>query len=296
MDTRVLKYFLTVAQTNNITKAAEQLHITQPTLSPQIMDLETELDIKLFNRENRRLQLTKAGILFQQRATTMLQLLNQTENDLHQQEEALTGEINLGSAVSSVSPYITKLIFEFQKLYPNVIFNLSDGDGDGDVLRRQLDEGLNDLVCLLEPVEAAKYNFLELPVREEWGVMMKKSAPLAKYSTITKEDLYKIPLILPHRSIVRDEVSDILKLDQTRLNIRATTSLPGNTVSLLRNSNYYGLTIKGVYNNFHDPDLVFVPLVPNKSTGDVLAWRKNIILSPAIEKFLQFVNEQIQKS
>ena len=294
MDTRVLKYFLTVTQTNNITKAAEQLHITQPTLSPQIMDLETELDIKLFNRENRRLQLTKAGILFQQRATTMLQLLDQTENDLHQQEEALTGEINLGSAVSSVSPYITKLIFEFQKLYPNVIFNLSDGDGD--VLRRQLDEGLNDLVCLLEPVEAAKYNFLELPVREEWGVIMKKSAPLAKYSTITKEDLYKIPLILPHRSIVRDEVSDILKLDQTRLNIRATTSLPGNTVSLLRNSNYYGLTIKGVYNNFHDPDLVFVPLVPNKSTGDVLAWRKNIILSPAIEKFLQFVNEQIQKS
>ena len=294
MDTRVLKYFLTVAQTNNITKAAEQLHITQPTLSPQIMDLETELDIKLFNRENRRLQLTKAGILFQQRATTMLQLLDQTENDLHQQEEALTGEINLGSAVSSVSPYITKLIFEFQKLYPNVIFNLSDGDGD--VLRRQLDEGFNDLVCLLEPVEAAKYNFLELPVREEWGVIMKKSAPLAKYSTITKEDLYKIPLILPHRSIVRDEVSDILKLDQTRLNIRATTSLPGNTVSLLRNSNYYGLTIKGVYNNFHDPDLVFVPLVPSKSTGDVLAWRKNIILSPAIEKFLQFVNEQIQKS
>lgn len=294
MDTRVLKYFLTVAQTNNITKAAEQLHITQPTLSRQIMDLETELNIKLFNRENRRLQLTKAGILFQQRATTMLQLLDQTENDLHQQEEALTGEINLGSAVSSVSPYITKLIFEFQKLYPNVIFNLSDGDGN--VLRRQLDEGLNDLVCLLEPVEAAKYNFLELPVREEWGVIMKKSAPLAKYSTITKEDLYKIPLILPHRSIVRDEVSDILKLDQTRLNIRATTSLPGNTVSLLRNSNYYGLTIKGVYNNFHDPDLVFVPLVPNKSTGDVLAWRKNIILSPAIEKFLQFVNEQIQKS
>ena len=209
MDTRVLKYFLTVTQTNNITKAAEQLHITQPTLSRQIMDLETELDIKLFNRENRRLHLTKAGILFQQRATTMLQLLDQTENDLHQQEEALTGEINLGSAVSSVSPYITKLIFEFQKLYPNVIFNLSDGDGD--VLRRQLDEGLNDLVCLLEPVEAAKYNFLELPVREEWGVMMKKSAPLAKYSTITKEDLYKIPLILPHRSIVRDEVSDILK-------------------------------------------------------------------------------------
>ena len=149
MDTRVLKYFLAVAQTNNITKAAEQLHITQPTLSRQIMDLEAELDVKLFDRENRRLQLTKAGIIFQQRATTIVQLLHQTENELHQHEEELTGEINLGSAVSSVSSYITKLIAEFQKLYPNVIFNLSDGDGD--VLRRQLDEGLDDLVCLLEP-------------------------------------------------------------------------------------------------------------------------------------------------
>lgn len=155
------------------------------------MDLETELDIKLFNRENRRLQLTKAGILFQQRATTMLQLLDQTENDLHQQEEALTGEINLGSAVSSVSPYITKIIFEFQKLYPNVIFNLSDGDGD--VLRRQLDEGINDLVCLLEPVEAAKYNFLELPVREEWGVMMKNRPHLPSILLSPKKIFTKFP-------------------------------------------------------------------------------------------------------
>ncbi|MBB1123335.1 LysR family transcriptional regulator [Limosilactobacillus albertensis] len=294
MDTRVLKYFLAVAQTNNITKAAEQLHITQPTLSRQIMDLEAELDVKLFDRENRRLQLTKAGIIFQQRATTIVQLLHQTENELHQHEEELTGEINLGSAVSSVSSYITKLIAEFQKLYPNVTFNLSDGDGD--VLRRQLDEGLDDLVCLLEPVEAAKYNFLELPVREKWGLIMLKDAPIAKHPTITKKDLYKLPLILPHRSIVRDEVSDILKLDQTRLNVRATTSLPGNTIALLRNSNYYVLTVKGVYDNFHDPDLAFVPLTPNKSTGDVLAWRKNTVLSPAIKRFLQFVNEEIQES
>ena len=107
MDTRVLKYFLTVAQTNNITKAAEQLHITQPTLSRQIMDLETELDIKLFNRENRRLQLTKAGILFQQRATTMLQLLDQTENDLHQQEVAYA---NFSERVKIDKKYLNKFI------------------------------------------------------------------------------------------------------------------------------------------------------------------------------------------
>ena len=294
METRVLSYFLMVAKTNNITKAAEQLHITQPTLSRQIMDLEKELNIKLFNRENRRLQLTKAGILFQQRATTMLQLLRQTENDLHQQTAELTAEISLGSAVSNASPYMAKLIYKFQQKYPHVSFNLFDGDGD--ILRRQLDEGINDLVCMLEPVEAAKYNFLELPVREEWGLLMNKDASLANHQHITKEDLYKLPLILPYRSIVRDEVSDILKLDQTRLNVRATTSLPGNSIALLRNSNYYALTIKGVYDNFHDPRLTFVSLTPNKSTGDVLAWRKNTILSPAIERFLQFVNEEVQES
>ena len=103
MDTRVLKYFLTVAHTNNITKAAEQLHITQPTLSRQIMDLEHELDVPLFDRSQRRLQLTKAGVLFQQRATTMLQLLDQTKDDLHQHEKELVGTVNLGCAVSAAS-------------------------------------------------------------------------------------------------------------------------------------------------------------------------------------------------
>ncbi|MBB1078696.1 LysR family transcriptional regulator [Limosilactobacillus sp. STM2_1] len=293
METRILKYFLVVAKTNNITKAAEQLHITQPTLSRQIIDLEKELNIKLFNRENHRLQLTKAGILFQQRATTMLQLLQQANDELHQQVAELTGTISLGSAVSNASPYMAKLITKFQQQYPNVTFNLFDGDGD--ILRRQLDEGINDLVCLLEPVEAAKYNFLELPVREEWGLLMTKKAPLANRKQVTKEDLYKLPLILPRRSIIRDEVSDILKLDQTKLDVRATTSLPGNAVALLRNSNYYVLTIRGVYNNFHDPSLTFIPFNPNKSTGDVLAWRKNTVLSSAMEKFLQFVNEEIQE-
>lgn len=156
METRVVKYFLTVAQTSNITKAAEQLHITQPTLSRQIMELEKELGVTLFNRESRHLQLTKAGTLFQQRATTLIQLLNQAESDLHQQEDKLAGKISLGCAVSQASPFMMKKIVEFQKEYPDVVFNLFDGDGD--ILRRQLDEGTNDLVCLLEPVEAAKYN------------------------------------------------------------------------------------------------------------------------------------------
>lgn len=220
--------------------------------------------------------------------------MDQAGDGLHQQGGMLVGETSLGSAISSAFPCIMKIIFEFQKLYLSIILNLSDGDGG--VPRYQLDEGLSSLVRLLEPVETAKYDFLGLPIHEEWGAIVKESASPAKYSTITKGDLYKTLLILPHHSIVHDETSDILRLDQMRLNTRATISLPGNIIPLLRDSSCYGLTIKGAYNGFYGPNLVFTFLVPNKSTGDILAWRKNAILSPAIEEFLQFVNEQIQGS
>ena len=293
MDTRVLKYFLTVAHTNNITKAAEQLHITQPTLSRQIMDLEHELDVPLFDRSQRRLQLTKAGVLFQQRATTMLQLLDQTKDDLHQHEKELVGTVNLGCAVSAASIALMKLVDRFQATHPAVRFNIFDGDGD--ILRRQIDEGTADLACLLEPVEAAKYNYLVMPQKEHCGVIMRANDPLAKREHITKEDLYKLPLILPRRNIIRDEVSDVLQLDQAKLNIMASNNLPNNALELIRTGHYYAVAIKGVTDILKDPDVRFIPFSPAKETGHVMVWRKNNVLAPAAEKFLQYVVEESNK-
>lgn len=293
MDTRVLKYFLTVAHTNNITRAAKQLHITQPTLSRQIMELERELDTTLFDREQRHLQLTEAGVLFQQRATTLLQLIDQTKDDLHQQENKLAGTVNLGCAVSTASPFLMRLVDEFQQQYPGVQFSIFDGDGD--VLRRQIDEGTADLACLLEPVEAAKYNYLVLPIKEQWGVIMLKDDPLANRQSISKNDLYKLPLILPHRNIIRDEVSDVLKLDQTKLNIKANNNLPSNTLELIRKGHYYAVSIKGVVDVLNDPSICFVPFSPKKETGHVVVWRRNNVLAPAAEKFLQFIAEKSNK-
>lgn len=290
MDIRVLKYFLTVAHTNNITRAAKQLHITQPTLSRQIMELEKELDTTLFDRDQHHLQLTEAGVLFQQRATTLLQLIDQTKDDLHQQEKELTGAVNLGCAVSTASPFLMRLVAEFQNQYPGVQFNVFDGDGD--VLRRQVDEGTADLACLLEPVEAAKYNYLVLPIKEQWGVIMLKDDPLAKRESISKSDLYKLPLILPHRNIIRDEVSDVLKLDQTKLNVKASNNMPCNVLELIRTGHYYAVGIKGVVDVLHDPSLCFIPFSPKKETGHVVVWRRNNVLAPAAEKFLQFVAEK----
>lgn len=290
MDTRVIKYFLTVAHTNNITKAAKQLHVTQPTLSRQIMDLESELGVTLFDRQQRRMELTQAGVLFQRRATTILQLLDQTEAELLRQDsDELTGTINLGCVVSSVSPYLMGLVDQFQQTHPAVRFNLFDGDGD--FLRRQLDEAATELACLIEPVEAAKYNYLVLPSREQWGIILRADDPLAKKTAFTRDDLYKLPLIIPHRNIVRDEVSDVLKLDQRRLNVRASNNQPSNAIALIRTGHYYGLAIKGVADLFHDPAITFVPFTPATSTGHVLVWKKNRQLSTAAERFLQFVTD-----
>lgn len=293
MDTRVLKYFLTVAHTNNITKAAEQLHITQPTLSRQIMDLEHELAVPLFDRRQHRMQLTKAGILFQQRAATMLQLLDQTKDELHQQDRELVGTVSLGCAVSSASAALMKLVVRFQAAHPAVRFKIFDGDGD--FLRRQVDEGTADLACLLEPVEAAKYNYLVLPQKEQWGVIMRSDDPLASRERITKEDLYKLPLILPNRNIIRDEVSDVLQLDQNKLNVKITHNLPSNVLELIRTGHYYTVTIKRVTTVLQAPDIRFIPFWPAKETGHVLVWRKNNVLAPAAEKFLQFVAAESNK-
>ena len=130
MQTRVLKYFLTVAELNNITQAAERLHITQPTLSRQIMELEKELGVKLFDREKRQMHLNKAGVLFQQRAMTMITVLDQTKNELLAVNDQLSGTINIGMVESAVSDFMMRAVQKFQEKYPDVRFNILDGDGD----------------------------------------------------------------------------------------------------------------------------------------------------------------------
>lgn len=184
-------------------------------------------------------------------------------------------------------------VYKLQKQYPNVKFNIYDGNGD--LLRQRLDAGLDDLAVLIEPVEAAKYNFIVLPVRKQWGLIVKSSDPLAKKKVITKQDLYKLPLIVPSRNIIRDEISDVLKLDQSKLDIRATNNLPNNAYELLKESNYYVLGIIGVVDFLNDPNLSFIPFSPQKETGHVLAWRKNTVVTPAVEKFLQMCAEQLAK-
>lgn len=288
MNMRVLRYFLVVADTNNMTKAANQLHITQPTLSRQIMELEDELGTQLFDRNNHHLTLNHSGMLFPQQARTMLELYDHAKNELHQTDNKLTGTVNVGCVVTSAANFMMKKIDHFLSEHPGVTINFYEGDSD--TLKQRLDSRLADLVCLLDPVEVAKYNFLPLPVQETWGIIMRADDPLARRDGITKNEIYKLPLIMGRRNIVRDDLADVLKLDPNKLNVRVHENLPTCTTQLVKTGRYYHLTVGGIKDIYKDPDLAFVPFYPRKHNGHVLAWRKNTILSPVTQEFLQEVN------
>lgn len=288
MNMRVLRYFLVVADTNNMTKAANKLHITQPTLSRQIMELEDELGTQLFDRNNHHLTLNHAGTLFQQQARTMLELYDHAKNELHQTDNELTGTVNVGCVVTNVSDFMMKKIDHFLTAHPGVTVNFFEGDSD--TLKQRLDSRLEDVVCLLDPVEVAKYNFLTIPIQETWGILMRSDDPLARRDGITKNELYKLPLIMGRRNIVRDDLTDVLKVDANKLNIRIRENLPSSTTKLVKTGRFYHLTVSGVTDFYKDPALTFVPFYPHKHNGHVLAWRKNTILSPVAQEFLQSVN------
>ncbi|WP_369940723.1 LysR family transcriptional regulator substrate-binding protein [Ligilactobacillus faecis] len=156
-------------------------------------------------------------------------------------------------------------------------------------LRERLDQGLLEVALLIEPIETAKYNYLVLPTKDTWGVLMRSADPLAKKGALTREALYKLPLIIPHRNLVRDELTDILKIAPSKLNTLVESNLSSNALQLVKYGHYYLLGIKGVYELHNDPEITFLPFSPLKQTGHVLAWRKNALLSPVTQKFIQLV-------
>lgn len=291
METRILKYFITVANYGNVTKAAEQLHITQPTLSRQINELEKEVGVDLFDRTNHRLTLTKAGAFFQQRAQMILDFVSQTESELQNQSSELTGTIRLGCVESSVSKMAMEFVEKMQKSYPNIEFDLLSASGND--LKEKLDQGLLDVIILIEPIETAKYHYLSLPIKDQWGLIVNQDSYLAKKEFVTATDLYTIPLAIPKRNIVRDELIDVLKLDANKLNIRSTHNLSGNSLLLVKSGFFSLISIKGILEINNNSGLKFVPFKPYTYAGHIVAWKKNTYLSPATEKFIQLIADEI---
>ena len=178
MEIRVLRYFLTVVREESITRAADVLHITQPTLSRQLAQMEEEMGVKLFDRGTRKIALTNEGLLLRRRAEEILELVDKTEKELTEQDELVEGTVSVGCGDLAAVQLLPELFRAFHKRYPRVTFDLCTATADH--VKDQMERGLTDLGLLLEPVDMGKYDFIRLNGRERWVAVMHPDSPLAK--------------------------------------------------------------------------------------------------------------------
>lgn len=286
MELRVLKYFLTVIQEESITKAAEVLHITQPTLSRQLAQLETELGVTLFSRGSRKITLTKEGALLRRRAEEILELVDKTEQEMVQQDSQIEGNVAIGCGDMSAVQEIASLIHSFSELYPAVTFDLYTATADH--IKERIDRGITDIGLLLEPVEMDKYEFIRMKEKERWVVVMGPGDPLTQKQKIKASDLKDKPLILPKRVSVRSELANWFGEYYKDLHIYFTSNLTSNSSIMAHYGLGYPLVIEGSLAFWDKNKIAYRPLTPELYATCSLAWKRNWFFSPAVEKFISF--------
>lgn len=282
MELRVLKYFLAVAREENITKAAALLHVTQPTLSRQLIQLEEELGVKLFRRGKYHIILTDDGVLLRRRAQEIVDLADKTEREFQRQEGELIGEVAIGAAETNSMTALSQRIAAFRQEHPLVQFSVYSATADD--IQDRLEKGLLDLGLLAEPVDIGRYAFLRMPTRDRWGVWVRQDDPLAQRETAAPEDLVGIPLLLSRREQVRRELAGWFGDCYERLEVAGTFNLILNAANMVRNG--VGVALGFYIGNLSD-ELRFLPLSPPLETGTVLVWQKDQAFSPAAEEFLR---------
>lgn len=287
MDIRILRYFLAVAREENITKAAEFLHIAQPSLSKQILDLEKELGKKLIIRGKRKLTLTEEGLILQKRAEEIINLFDKTEREISTNEETISGEISIGAGETKGMEVIAETISVLNKSFPDIRFDIYTANALD--IAENLDRGLLDFGILIEPANITKYNFFKLPAYNNWGLLMPKNSELALKSTIKPEDLYNIPIISTKQSLHWHEFSGWLGKDFQNLNIVATYNLVYNASLMVANRLGYAICVDEFIPQ--QDKLCFRPFEPQVRVGLNLVWKKYKLFSKSQEIFLKTLSK-----
>lgn len=290
IETRLLHYFLAVAREQNITRAAEQLHITQSTLSRQMMDLEQQLGKQLFIRGKRRLTLTEEGSFLRSKAQEILELLDDTEAAFQSDADILSGDIRIGCGETHVMEMIAKLFVQFHALYPQVRFHTHSGDADT-VLER-LDKGLVDMGLLIGPIRQEKYDYLSLHQKDTFGLLLPKHSPLAAQTAISLEQLETLPLILAEQTFSGHQALEWFGIDQSALHIVATYNLIYNATFMVEKGLGYALCLDKLVATA-GRDLTFRPIVPELSVELSIVTKKYQTFSPAVKAFLALLRAQV---
>jgi DNA-binding transcriptional LysR family regulator len=264
MELRVLRYFLTVAREGSITGAADFLHVTQPTLSRQLKDLEQELGKKLFTRSSHSINLTEEGMLLRKRAEEIVEMVDKLETEFHSMVGTISGDVYIGSGETEAMKQIARVAKDLQFQYPNIRYHLYSGNED-DVTER-LDKGLLDFGILIEPADISKYNYINIPAKVVWGVVMRKDSLLASKDSIKAEDLLNVPLICSRQAMKqtfsKNEFADWFGEDFDKLNIVTTYNLAYNAAIMVEEGIGFAVVLDKIVNTSSDSSLCFRPLEP----------------------------------
>lgn len=288
MEIRVLRYFLEIAREGSVTRAAERLHVSQPTLSKQIKELEAELGKKLFIRSSFSVRLTEEGMLLRKRAEDILDMVGKTEAEFKALGEITGGDIRIGCAESDGMKYLAQRVKSLQEQYPRLRLHLYSGNTED--VEERLDRGLLDFAVIAQEVDLSKYNYLEFPAADTWGVVMRKDSPLAKKEAVRMKDLLNLPLICSRQGITEDYPKWFGEKVDT-LNIVATFNLSYNAGVLVREGMGYLITFDKLVNTGSDSELCFRPLTPVLETKLYFVWKKYQVFTPAAELLLNEVRE-----
>lgn len=292
MEIRTLRYFLAVAREENMSKAAENLHVTQPTLSKALRSLEDELGKKLFTRHSFSIRLTDEGILLRDRAADLIEMADKIENDFISLDDIEGGDIYFGLAESYQISYLAKEIASFKEKYPNLHYHITSGDTDQVI--EKLDKGLLDFAVLAETPDYHKYEAIPFPKSDIWGLIVHKSSPLAKKKTINVKDLIGLPLFCSEQGW-NHEIKNWSGKYFDQLKLEGSFRLSYNGSLFVKEKLGYLLTFDKLVNTSRDSELVYVPLYPKLETILYLVYNRHQILTPLNDRFLKNLKKNFSK-
>ncbi|MBQ6961719.1 MAG: LysR family transcriptional regulator [Clostridia bacterium] len=288
MDIRTMQYYLAVVREGTISAAAETLHVAQPSLSRQMKELEEELGAALFVRGNRRITLTDEGMVLRRRAEEMVRLIQRTEEEISQIKNHITGTVRIGAGESCSFHYLARAASELSSEYPDIRFHVTSGDTQD--LMDELDNGLIDFALIFSDVDHSIFQSLELPVRDRFGVMMRKDDPLSQKTEFRFSDLRGLPLI-----VSRAAAPVLTGLPEyTSLRVVATYNLIYNASLMVEDRLGYALCFDALINTSGDSSLCVRPLVPPMPAKGNLIWKKYQVFSPAVQLFIERVQNMLE--
>lgn len=294
MEFRLLEYFLAVAREQNITAAAESLHISQPALSTQLKALETELGKQLLIRGvkgSRKVILTEEGMILRKRAEEMISLMRRTEEEITGSNETIAGNVFIGTGETETVRLFAQVAKKLQQKYPDIRYHISSGNAEH--VLEYLDKGLIDFGLLFTEIDPQKYEAVPVPIKDTWGVLMRKDSPLAGKETICPEDLWDKPLIFPHQRGDNTYLSHWLQREETELHIVATYNLIFNASLLVDEGLGYALCYDKLINT-QGSNLCFRPFSPRLEARGYIVWKKYQVFSKAANLFLQYLREMLE--